>query len=193
MALTFTPTTELQAVNQMLASIGETPVNTIPASGVSDASAARDKLHETNREVQGMALKCNTDYKVEYSPDVNGNINIATNSLRVWAWDQTKDYAVRDRMLYDRREQTLIFTTKVYLNITAFLTWDDLPEHVRRYIAVKAGRRFQAEAVSSKILWDFSQIDEAEARAALTRWELIKHDDTILRSPGIFEVLNRRV
>jgi hypothetical protein len=192
MALTFTPTTELQAINQMLASIGETPVSTIPGSGVSDAAVARDKLHETNRQVQGMSLKCNTDHKVEYSPDVNGHINIPTNTLRVWAWYQYMDYAVRDRKLYDRDNQTLIFGDKVYLNITFFLPWLDLPEHVRRYIAVKAGRRFQAEAVSSQLLWQFSEIDEAEARSEMVRWELIKHGSTILHSAGISDTLNRR-
>ena len=192
MALTYTPTTELQAVNAMLASIGETPVSDIPASGISDAAIARDKLHEVNRQVQGMSLKCNTDYKVESSPDVDGYINIPTNALRVWAYYQFKDYAVRNRKLYDRMEQTLIFTEVVYLNITTFLEWLDLPEHVRHYIAVKAGRRFQAEAVSSQILWNFSQIDEGEARAEMMRWELIKHSDSILHSQGIASTLNRR-
>jgi len=193
MALTYTPTTELEAINMMLASIGETPVNTVPASGVNDASLARDMLHRTNRQVQGMSLKCNTDYKVQYSPDVNGYINIATNSLRVWGWYVNNDYAVRGRKLYDRSEQTNIFTAAVLLNITVFLEWSDLPEHVRFYIATKAGRRFQAQSVGSKILWEFSEIDEAEARSEMTRWELIKHQDTILHSPGIFNVLNRRV
>ena len=192
MALTFTPTTELQAVNAMLASIGETPVSDIPASGISDAAIARDKLHEVNRQVQGMALKCNTDYKVESSPDVDGYINIPTNALRVTAYYQFKDYAVRNRKLYDRMEQTLVFTEVVYLNITTFLEWLELPEHVRRYIAVKAGRRFQAEAVSSQILWNFSAVDEGEARAEMMRWELIKHSDSILHSEGIAQTLNRR-
>jgi len=192
MALTYTPTTELQAVNQMLASIGETPVSDVPASGISDAATARDKLHEVNRQVQGMALKCNTDYKVEYSPDGSGYINIPTNALRVWAYYGWYDYAVRNRKLYNRQEQTTIFTDKVYLNITTFLPWLDLPEHVRRYVVVKAGRRFQAEAVSSQILWNFSQIDEGEARAEMMRWELIKHSDSILHSEGIAQTLNRR-
>ena len=192
MALTYTPTTELQAVNQMLASIGETPVSDIPASGISDAATARDKLHEVNRQVQGMALKFNTDYKVEYSPDVDGFINIPTNAIRVWAYYGYKDYAVRGRKLYDRQEQTTIFTAIQYLNITTFLVWSDLPEHVRRYISVKAGRRFQAESVGSKLLWEFSQVDEGESRADMMRWELIKHDDSILHSPGIRDTLNRR-
>jgi hypothetical protein len=192
MALTYTPTTELQAVNQMLASIGETPVSDIPASGVSDAASARDKLHETNRQVQGMGLKFNTDYRIEYSPDADGYINIPTNALRVWAWYGNLDYATRNRKLYDRDNQTNIFTTVVYLNITTFLQWSDLPEHVRRYVAVKAGRRFQAEAVGSQILWNFSQVDEGEARSDMMRWELIKHRDSILNSPGVRETLNRR-
>lgn len=192
MALSFTPITELEAVNTLLASIGETPVNTIPSSGVSDASTARDMIHRVNRQVQGMSLKFNTDYKVQYSPDVDGYINIPTNALRVTAYYRGVDYAVRDRKLYDRYNQTSIFTAVVYLNIATFFPWDDMPEHVRHYVTMKAGRKFQDESVGSEVLHKFSLQDEGEARAEMMRWELIKHSDTILTSPGIRDILNRR-
>jgi len=192
MALTYTPVTELEAVNTLLASIGETPVNTVPASGVSDASTARDMLHRVNRQVQGMSLKFNTDYKVQYSPDVDGYINIPTNALRVVSYFRGFDFAVRDRKLYNRKDQTNIFTSFVLLDITTFFPWDDMPEHVRHYVTMKAGRKFQDESVGSEVLHKFSIQDEGEARAEMMRWELIKHSDSILESPGIIDVLNRR-
>lgn len=195
MALTYAPTTELQAVNSMLRSIGEAPVNTLPTAGVSDASLARDTLHDVNRAVQGKGLKFNSDYKVQYAPDASDNINIPTNALRVNAYYRSsdKDYAVRGRLLYDRYNQTYTFTDIVYLNIVFFLEWDYMPEHVRRYVYVKAGRQFQQEAVGSEILWRFKQQDEAEARAEMMRWEMIKHDDSMLESPGIYRTVKRRI
>jgi hypothetical protein len=193
MALVYAPTSEIEAVNNMLQSIGETPVNTLPTAGVTDASIARDVLHRINRQVQGMGLKFNSDYEVQYTPDIDGFINIPSNALRVSAYYyMSVDYAVRDRKLYDRENQTNVFTSSVKLNIVTFLPWDDMPEHVRQYVYVKASRRFQAESVGSQNLWKFSQMDEAETRAEMMRWELIKHSDTILASPGIYNTVNRR-
>jgi hypothetical protein len=195
MALTYTPTTELQAVNAMLRSIGEAPVNTLPTAGVSDASLAQDTLHEVNRAVQGKGLKFNSDYQVRFTPDVDGYINIPTNALRVTATFRSydTDYAVRNRKLYDRRNQTYVFTSFVELDITYFLTWADMPEHVRRYVYVRASRQFQQETVGSQILWQFKAQDEAEARAEMNRWEIIKRDQTLLESPGIFRTVKRRI
>ena len=45
-------TTELEAVNSMLATIGEAPVNSITGTLPLDASLAKNTLNEINREVQ---------------------------------------------------------------------------------------------------------------------------------------------
>ena len=46
MATQITPTTELQAVNQMLSVIGEAPVNTITGTTTTDVSVAKNILDE---------------------------------------------------------------------------------------------------------------------------------------------------
>jgi len=196
MALTYTPITELEAVNAMLATIGETPVSTIPASGISDASEARSELHRTNREVQGLALKFNTDYKIRFSPDGEGKINIPTNALKVISYydgySASYDYAVRGRYLWDRYNQTYVFTASVLLNITYFLEWELMPEHVRHYVTVKAGRSFQANAVGSPQLNAFTQEDEVRARNEMFRWEMNKRGGSMLQSPSTYDIFNRR-
>jgi hypothetical protein len=192
MALNFTPITELEAVNVMLQGIGEMPVNAVPAAGVSDASIAQDMLHRTSRQVQGMGLKCNSDYEYAISPDVDGYINIPSNALRVESYYRYNDYAVRGRKLYDRKKQTLIFTQKVYVDIVFFLTYLELPEHVKNYIVIKSSRKFQAETVSSPILFQFSEQEMFEAKAEMIRWELNKSDDSLLDSPFIRNIVSRR-
>ena len=192
MTLSYTPTTELEAVNMLLKSIGELPVNTLPTEGVSDASIAQDTLHQVSREVQGLGLKCNTDYEYAITPDVDDYINIPTNALRVTPHYRTDDYAVRGRKLYDRENQTFEFDDTVYVDMVSFLEWTDLPEHVRRYIYIKASRRFQSQSVGSPVLHQFSEQDEYEARADLVRWELNKADSTMLETPFIFNIINRR-
>lgn len=58
------PTTVLEAVNTMLSSIGEAPVNSL-ASGFEDAELAESIINNVNREVQSKGFVFNTD--LEYT------------------------------------------------------------------------------------------------------------------------------
>ena len=60
MATQITPTTELQAVNQMLSVIGEAPVNSITGTVTTDVSVAKNILDETSMSVQSMGWNFNT-------------------------------------------------------------------------------------------------------------------------------------
>lgn len=46
------PTTELEAINTMLSTIGEAPISTVEDSGVIDAVMARQILRTVDREVR---------------------------------------------------------------------------------------------------------------------------------------------
>lgn len=61
MANIFAPVTELEAVNQILATVGESPINSLENSGVSVAALAQTFLHDVSREVQSMGLHCNSE------------------------------------------------------------------------------------------------------------------------------------
>jgi hypothetical protein len=141
-----------------------------------------------------MKLKFNSDYKVRLSPDGDSKINIPTNVLRVESTyrGSSYDYAVRGRYLYDRYNQQYTFTAAVYLNLTYFLEWTEMPEHVRHYVTIKAARKFQADTVGSPQQDAFTKSDEAEARAEMIRWEAIKKDQSILDSSSIYGIVNRR-
>ncbi|MCC8538635.1 phage tail protein, partial [Xanthomonas codiaei] len=56
-----TPTTELEAVNEMLAVIGEQPVSALEAVGNTDVAIAIRTLRGVSREVQTTAWWFNTD------------------------------------------------------------------------------------------------------------------------------------
>ena len=54
MATQITPTTELQAVNIMLSTIGEAPVNSITGTTTVDVSTAKNILDETSMSIQSL-------------------------------------------------------------------------------------------------------------------------------------------
>ena len=78
-----TRTTELEAVNTILSTIGEAPLNTLTGSLPVDGTTAKNVLSEINREVQSAGWHFNSHYKVDLSRDADNKIPIGTDVLRV--------------------------------------------------------------------------------------------------------------
>ena len=78
-----TRTTHLEAINTMLSTIGEAPVNSLTGSLPTDASMAKNILDEVNREVQSGGWKFNTSYKATLSRDTNNKIPVANDVMHI--------------------------------------------------------------------------------------------------------------
>lgn len=191
--MNYTPLTELEAVNQILATVGESPVNTLDNPGVSVASLAQTMLHDVSRTVQSIGFHCNYEEEYPLVPDVNGFIYIPNNTLKIDASDKTMDIVQRGNRLYDRRKDkhTFIFTEPVKVDIVFFLAFSDLPQVIRKYITVKAGREFQAKFLSSDIIHRLTERDEMEALYNLQDEEIFCEDFSIFNSYETFKIINR--
>ena len=60
------------------------------------------------------------------------------------------------------------------------LEFNDLPQHVRRYITVKSARRFQNRILGSTTLSGFTQADENEALLYFEQLEAQTQDYNVL-------------
>lgn len=177
------PTTELEAVNSILASIGEAPVSSLEDTGVLDASMALRTLREVNREVQGRGWHFNMDIDYPLAPSYpEGYIEVPRNSIRCEPSDpmDIMDFTVRGRKLYDRRHHTFVFSKTVKVKMITLLPFEDIPQFARNYIAVRAARTFQQNTVGSPELSSFKDIDEARALVQLKEAEASTADYNIL-------------
>ncbi len=173
-------TTELEAVNICLGVIGEQPVSAI-GSGVSKATIARDVIYELSREVQTKQLACNTEYNYTLSPDVDDLIALPATAIVVDpTYNSDNRYIERDGSLYDREDNTYEIFKDVNVDITYFLAWTNLPEHVRRYVGIRAARVFQKRYLADESLHRFNSDDELQAKAEFERIELNTEDFSIL-------------
>lgn len=181
------PMTSLEAVNRMLASLGQAPVNTVDLAGVGDAANALRQLQETARDVQTVGYSWNSDYGMDLSPDPTDNsIVVPVNVLDIDASDASQSVVVRENAngvlaLYDADNHTFSFTSPVTVDIIWGYEFDSLPQSARSYIATAAARRFQAQTVSSPILDRYSAEDEARAFALLQRYERRSRDTNAFR------------
>ena len=78
-----TRTTELEAVNTILSTIGEAPLSTLTGSLPVDGTTAKNILNEISREVQSAGWHFNTQYKVDLTRDANNKIPVGTDVVRV--------------------------------------------------------------------------------------------------------------
>lgn len=164
-------TTELDAVNSMLETIGESPVNTLEVSGLGDVSIAINTLRRTSREVQSRGWEFNTEVMM-LSPDEDGYINIPAEALKADPVSRDYTYVQRGTKLYDKVNNTFVFTVAITLEVIWLLDFATLPEPARHYIAVKASRRFQNKVLGSQEVYAFTKEDERDALAELKRYEV---------------------
>ena len=173
---TLQPTTKLEAVNVMLTSIGEAPVNSL-ISGLEDAELAETILESVNKETQSKGWIFNTDLKVTLGLNADNEIVLPTNYLRVdtrpTLRSSSKDIVERGRKLYDRIANSYVFTSGVQVDAVILLDFTDIPEVARRYITIRSARIFQDRVLSSTNIHGFQLVDEQQAYIELQDYQVL--------------------
>lgn len=187
-------TTELDAINIMLGTIGESPINSLEsASGVSDAVIARQILNEVLIQTQEEGWHFNVESNFVLEPAYpSKEIFVPSNCIEVDAEDILIDVAIRGNRLYDRINHTFAFEKSLKCNIVLLLPFEDLPQAARHYVTVRAARVFQQRVVGSQLLGAFSEKDELRARVSLRRYDTKTADYNILTGNySVMRVLDR--
>lgn len=143
-------TTELDAVNAMLESTGNPPVDSLSMGDLGIIGRALRVLREKSREVQVMGLHCNTLEKLELSPDINGRIHLPANTVEAREYYTDEILTFSQGILYDKINNTEIFDHAVECNVIILKEFDDLTEVTRQYIKALAVRAFQNTAQSDQ-------------------------------------------
>lgn len=165
------PTTELEAVNVMLGTIGEQPVNSLDISTISEVSIASDMLYEVSREVQtrGWSFNEEDEYPLALS---GGEIPLPINCLKVVVSGESDWLIRRGNRLYNRTKHTYVFTAGVDCTIVFFLPFTDLPQSMRNYITLRTARKFQVRILGSNTIEKFTEVDENQAWLTLCAEEV---------------------
>ena len=194
-----TPTTQLSAVNSILSTIGEAPVNSL-SSGLVDAETAETVLNEVSRDVQSLGWNFNTESDYTVAADSEGNVVLPTEIVRadlansVTKYRSSKnEYVQRGNKMYDKVNHTYNIGQALKLDVVVLLAFELLPEVARRYITVKASRLFQERVVGSDTLSSMNRADEQAALFALREMEGDNADYNIFDDGGTYSVLNRSI
>lgn len=175
-----TPTTELDAVNVMLRTIGEIPLSTLEGIAFTDAADAQATLLAVSRETQQVGWYFNRDENYEFTPASDGQVELPPNVLSIrpatsssGCRDQRKDIIPRAGKLFDRGSASYEFSEDdpPVVDVVWFYDFEQLPEAARRYITVAASVIFQTEKLGNDQLYVYTSKHATRALETLQEEE----------------------
>jgi hypothetical protein len=160
---------ELQAVNDMLASIGESPVSSLEGDPNADVANCRRLLNQVNREVQSKGWTFNIEEDASLAPDIySGLINYQSDYLKI----TTGAYSNRGGFVYDRTAKSDVFKQPITVTLVRLREYQEMPECFRSFIVAKASRRFNIRFFGAGEIEGSLQEQEANAWAECQEYEL---------------------
>jgi len=179
-----TPTSKLEAINTLLATIGESPVNSLN-SGLVEASSAEQTLDNVSRDFQSQGWSFNTDLTFDLSPNAADELTLPANCLHVdtihTRISSDTDLVQRGMKMYDRIKNTYAIGLSLKVDMVVLLEFEELPETARRYVAIKAARVLQDRVLGSDTLHSFNSRDEQAA------WNNVMQAESDVQDLNIFD------
>ena len=180
--------TELDAVNSILMSVGESPVNTLTVQSP-EVAIAQKTLRQVCREIQAEGWSYNTENEYPIDLDTNNQCIVPNNILQIDLniYQHGKDYNVVRRSdngvqkIYDKKNHTFTFEncSKLYFDIVWMFDFEDLPQAFKDYVTAKATRVAGIRMVSSAEAAKLLEADEAYARALVLEYDARQGDHNI--------------
>ena len=181
--------TELQAINQILAAVGQAPVTTLERTNP-DVAISYDALQQVSREVQSEGWTFNREYSYPFTPNQNNEIEYPPNVLQLDITTDPKyfngkyyDTVKREGKLYDRRSHSFKFSELIYCDVKWLFNWDDLPTPIQLYIVAKASAKASSQMIGDPEQFQILAANEAYLRSVALEYETQQGDYNYLYSP----------
>jgi hypothetical protein len=178
--------TELNAVNSVLAAIGQSPVTTLDFENP-ETSFVYNLIQECSRDVQDEGWVFNREEYYPLTPDHNKFITLPANVLRMDVSEndvyRTTDVIKRDGKLYDKLHHTFEFRNPLYMDIVWLFPLTDLPSVFQRYITSRSSVRAAIQMIDNAQLSQLLQVQENTCRAACMEYEANQGDYNFMGFP----------
>jgi len=184
---TYAVSTELDAVNQILSSVGQAPVTTLDLQNP-EVAIVVNTIREVSRQVQleGWIFNTERNWKLERDA-VTNKIPYPSNMLAI----DSNTYHHQDHYNLVRREgyvyctyhHTDKFTEDIQADVLWYFDFQQLPPTAQAYITAKAARMCATKMVGDKDLNLLLQEQEAMTRASLIEHECQQGDYSMFGHP----------
>ena len=168
-----TPSNELDAVNEILASIGSSPVSSLEDDLNVDAINAKRILEAVSREIQSRGWGFNTVSSKALEADVDNLVPCPYSYIRFFS--DGYQLIRRDGYFFDLTNNSNEFVGGLTIDeLVIELDFAELPDVFRRYITARAARVFESRYVGSEDLSQILQTDESQAYTDIVDYDLMQ-------------------
>lgn len=136
-------TTELDVINQMLASVGLAPVATENSTHPSYRKA-KLKLDQVNRDIQTKGAWYNRS-QTTLNPTSDGQIYVPQYAVYVNPINPKDKLVIRGQRLYDTATRSYNIGRSVLVKLIEVLPFQELPEPAKNFISCSAIHRFYVD------------------------------------------------
>lgn len=166
------PNEDLEAINDMLAAIGETAVLQLD-EGNADVSNAQRILHRVNRQIQAKGWTFNINESAVLVPDSrDSRIKYLPSYLKVTTTGAASYYSNMGGYLYDMSTQSTTFTGPITVELIEMKLFSEMPTVFRDYIVTKASREFNAKFFGSPESESYLREQEVELYQQVMEYEM---------------------
>ena len=183
MPATYAASTELDAVNQILSSVGQAPVTTLNLQNP-EVAIVLTTLREVNRQVQAEGWNFNVERGYTFTPDsVTKHITYPNNVLQLDTntYEHRDDFQPirRDGKLYDKYKHTYEWDKAIEADVTWLFNFEDVPPAIQLYITARAARMAANKMVGDTGLFQLLQEQEVQTKAVAIEYDCNQADYSI--------------
>lgn len=187
------PTSELEAINEMLAAISESPIQSLTDTGLADVAGASQRLRTASRDLQARGWSFNTEKNRLMARSVDGFLLVPSNALQVdISRIECRNGVQRGARMFDTDNNTFVWDRDMKMDLVLFLPFEDLPEHARALILIRACRTFAHTQMPGADTERYTKEDEARALVSFRRIENRIADHNVLTGSTTMVALRMR-
>lgn len=186
-----TQNTKLDAINEMLASIGEAPVDTLEEVENVDVMNCIRILDSVLQEIQEEQWSFNYFPQYTLMPDEQtGYIYWNPNFLRLKGTDG-KIYQERGGVLFSLTDNTSTFTAPITVSLVLLIPFEECPAALRKYVTARASRLFSSRYLGDGQVTQQLYEQEQTSRARFFSYEIDMTRPSMANNSEINQLMNR--
>ena len=183
---------ELEAVNNIIGTLGETPINTLENLRNVDAINALRILQEVSRNEQARGWSFNLIENFVLNPDINDNNRIPWSDKYLFLKGEEGTKLVRyGQYIKDLVTDSDYFPQPITVTVVLQIPFAELPEQMRSYIVAKAGFMFQSAYFGDEGMMKVTEMQVQDAWQHLMDYEMDDNSYSMLDNDHVKELLSR--
>lgn len=186
-----TPMTKLEAINEIIGTLGEAPVNTLVEPENVDVMNAIRMLESVTTSILARGWTFNTLRNYAMVPDSNTKRIHWNNNILQMSLSDKRVMRNRGGLLYDVTNNTEEFDATVEAEVIVLVPFEELPQAFRNYITIRTSRLFNARYLGDEVMLRELQQEESQAYMEAMEYEIGLEKNSMLSNPVIMDYMNR--